>query len=155
MKWILILIAILVLAAVIALFVLGKQSETGQVAGIIDGKLRPCPDNPNCVCSEYPLDTGHFIEPLNLSEQSVEELLPILAIIVTEMGGKTKNIGTDHLHVTFSSAIFGFVDDFEIRIDSTEALIHFRSASRVGRSDLGTNRKRVELFRAHVNDDLK
>jgi uncharacterized protein (DUF1499 family) len=47
---------------------------------------------------------------------------------------------------TFASALFGFVDDLEIRIDAEVGSIHLRSASRVGKSDLGANRKRVEII---------
>jgi len=43
--------------------------------------------------------------------------------------------------------LFGFVDDLEIRIDAEVSVIHLRSASRVGKSDLGANRKRVEMIK--------
>jgi len=52
----------------------------------------------------------------------------------------------DYLAATFSSAIFGFVDDLEVRIDSVQNTGHIRSASRVGHSDGGVNRKRIELL---------
>ncbi|PZO25782.1 MAG: DUF1499 domain-containing protein, partial [Betaproteobacteria bacterium] len=42
---------------------------------------------------------------------------------------------------------FGFVDDVEFRIDQGSGLLHVRSASRVGYSDLDANRKRVEQIR--------
>jgi uncharacterized protein (DUF1499 family) len=41
-----------------------------------------------------------------------------------------------------------FVDDVEFLLVPAERVIHVRSASRVGYSDLGTNRKRVEALRA-------
>jgi len=53
---------------------------------------------------------------------------------------------TDYIAATFTSRLFGFVDDLEIRIDTDAGLIHFRSASRVGRGDFSANRKRVELI---------
>lgn len=48
-----------------------------------------------------------------------------------------------YLHVEFRSRVFGFVDDVEFGFDDGDALIHFRSASRTGYSDLGVNRKRM------------
>jgi uncharacterized protein (DUF1499 family) len=45
------------------------------------------------------------------------------------------------------SLVFRFVDDVEIRFDDAAKLIHFRSASRLGRSDFGVNRARMEGVR--------
>jgi uncharacterized protein (DUF1499 family) len=52
-----------------------------------------------------------------------------------------------YIAATFTSKVFKFVDDFEIRIDAEEHQLHIRSASRIGYSDLGVNRRRVEQFR--------
>jgi uncharacterized protein (DUF1499 family) len=67
------------------------------------------------------------------------------------MGGSFQAESDNYLASTFSSAIFGFVDDLEIRLDSTQNLIHIRSSSRVGYSDAGINRKRAGLFKALYN----
>lgn len=66
---------------------------------------------------------------------------------IQEMGGVIHNETDDYIAATFISRIFGFVDDLEIRIDQNHRALHFRSASRVGYSDGGVNRKRVELFK--------
>lgn len=50
-------------------------------------------------------------------------------------------------HVECRTKIFRFVDDLEIAFDDAASAIHVRSASRVGKSDLGANRKRVETLR--------
>ena len=142
------LIAILVVVAVIALFVLGKVSESGQAPGIVDGRLTHCPEKPNCVCSEYHRDARHFIEPLELTDQSAENGAAKVRAIIIELGGVIKSERADYIAATFTSPLFRFVDDLEIRIDRDEALIHFRSASRVGHGDLGANLKRVELIQA-------
>jgi uncharacterized protein (DUF1499 family) len=57
-----------------------------------------------------------------------------------------------YLHAEFRSRLLGFVDDVEFSIDEAEQLIHFRSASRVGYSDLGVNRKRMEEFLRRYKD---
>jgi uncharacterized protein (DUF1499 family) len=46
----------------------------------------------------------------------------------------------------------GFVDDVEFFLDEGANVIHVRSASRLGQSDLGVNRKRVETIRAKFNE---
>lgn len=51
-----------------------------------------------------------------------------------------------YLHAEFTSALFRFVDDVEFLIDPDAKQIHFRSASRVGYSDLGANRRRMEAI---------
>jgi len=55
--------------------------------------------------------------------------------------------GETYLHAEFTSAVFRFVDDVEFLLDDAEKVVHVRSASRVGHSDLGVNRKRVEALR--------
>jgi uncharacterized protein (DUF1499 family) len=54
----------------------------------------------------------------------------------------------DYWHVEFTTLIMRYVDDVEFRFDPKEPAIQVRSASRVGYSDLGVNRKRVEAIRA-------
>ncbi len=53
----------------------------------------------------------------------------------------------DYLHAEERSRLFRFVDDLELLAAPDGELI-VRSASRVGRSDLGVNRRRVERLRA-------
>ena len=55
---------------------------------------------------------------------------------------------TDYLHAECASAIFGFVDDLELHLRTTEGMIAVRSAARLGYSDLGVNRRRIENLRA-------
>ena len=51
------------------------------------------------------------------------------------------------LTAEYRSLIFRFIDDVDFLLDEKEGVIHFRSASRVGYSDLGANRKRMERIR--------
>jgi uncharacterized protein (DUF1499 family) len=59
--------------------------------------------------------------------------------VITESNG--------YLYAEFTSTIFRFVDDVEFLIDVKAQVIHVRSASRLGTSDLGVNRTRVEKIR--------
>jgi len=143
MEKILIIVAALFLAVLLTLFILGYRSSAGVATGLIEGRLRPCPDKPNCVNSEFVSDTEHYIEPLVYSADDAARVLPRLKTIIGEMGGNIEAEETNYLAVTFTSSIFRFVDDLEIRIDSNRRSIHLRSASRVGYGDAGINRKRV------------
>jgi uncharacterized protein (DUF1499 family) len=68
--------------------------------------------------------------------------------ILKEQGGRIEEETTGYLRATFTTRVFRFVDDLELRIDERNGLIQVRSASRVGFSDMGLNRKRVENLRA-------
>jgi uncharacterized protein (DUF1499 family) len=147
LKILTIIIASLVLLAIVAFSVLGFMSQSGQASGLAEGKLANCPGTPNCICSEYPADVDHYIEPLVYSEQNVAVVLPRLNAIIRQMGGSLLVEQADYLVATFISSIFRFVDDLEIRIDTVQKMIHLRSASRVGHGDRGVNRKRVEQLK--------
>ena len=150
-RWFLALALIIGLAFVVLALVSRKQPKTGKV----DGQLRPCPDRPNCVCSE---DAGKpsFIKPVNFSD-TPERAWKDLEEVVGEIGGKIEKEENGYLWATFTTKVFRFVDDVELRMDETRGVIHIRSASRVGYSDMGANRKRVESLRAELQkkDDEK
>jgi len=63
------------------------------------------------------------------------------------MQGSVRVESDTYIAAIFTSPLFGFVDDFEIRLDMAQKVIHIRSASRVGYSDGGANKKRTELFK--------
>lgn len=147
MKTILIITSLLLAAFIILFFILGVMSRTGKAPGLVDGSLARCPDKPNCVCSEQIDDTRHFIAPIVVPDNITLNILSVAREIILDMGGTIQAETDQYLAATFTSAVFGFVDDFEIRIDPTRNVIHIRSASRVGHSDMGVNRKRAERFR--------
>jgi len=136
----------LLLAGILYFAFLGmlSQQEPDNL-GLHEGKLQPCSDAPNCVCSEAEQrgDVLHFISPLSAKHEAWKRLQ---AVIVAQ-GGILKTVNAHELHATFSSPLFHYVDDVECRWDEAANVIHIRSASRVGHSDLGANRKRVEALR--------
>lgn len=111
----------------------------------VDGKLRPCPDSPNCVSSESDRASSR-VEPLTF-KGSPEKAWSDLKETIRELGGKIQEEREGYLWATFTSRVFRFVDDVEFRMVLTDGMIHVRSGSRVGYSDLGVNRKRVEKLR--------
>ena len=146
------LLAGLVLAFLIYLFALGQSSRAGAPPGMNDGSLATCPDTPNCVCSEYPADSAHFIEPLPMTGANKTQTLAALTAAVDALGGRVASLEDEYLAASFTSGLFRFVDDVEFRIDVAGEVVHVRSASRVGRSDLGANRQRVESLREFLRD---
>jgi uncharacterized protein (DUF1499 family) len=116
--------------------------------GVKDGKLASCPSSPNCVSSQSPTsDSTHFIEPLTYTS-SPEAAMQALKSVIQDME-RTKIITEEknYLYAEFTSALMGFVDDVEFYLDESAGVIHVRSASRLGESDLGVNRKRIEEIR--------
>jgi uncharacterized protein (DUF1499 family) len=101
-----------------------------------------CPDKPNCINSHYKEDKDHHLAPLKYktTKEQAKELL--LKVIAREPSAKVVTNKEDYLHVEYTSSLFKFVDDVEFHFHK-EGLIHFRSASRSGYSDLGVNRKRM------------
>lgn len=110
-------------------------------------ELPGCPSSPNCVVSQgHDADEAHYIEPLKLGADPVAEWLA-LREVVQSLGGELKRSDERYLHFEFRSRIFGFVDDVECLLNEDARQVEIRSASRVGHSDLGVNRKRVEKIR--------
>ena len=152
---ILIILGVISLIMLGRLYMLGNTSKTGKPPGVVSGRLSACPDKPNCVSSESADDPSHYISPLHYPTSMSEETMDLLKGVIQEVGGEITAEEGAYLSATFTSALFGFVDDVECRDDRANHTIHLRSASRVGHSDFGVNRKRVafisSLFQKRVN----
>ena len=154
MKTVSIILPILIVTFIVLLFNYREISKAGEAPGLVEGILSKCPNKRNCVCSEYKNDANHYIAPIILPQNSTVDTFSLLKNVIQEMGGNVQVESCDYLAATFTSAIFKFVDDLEIRIDSTQEVIHIRSASRVGYSDMGVNRKRTELLKKLFNNEV-
>jgi uncharacterized protein (DUF1499 family) len=122
------------------------KAAAGIELGVHDGKLAACPSTPNCVSSQA-FDAAHAIEPI-IYDTSLADAKSRLRQTISEMP-RTRLIREtgNYLHFEFTTRIMRFVDDVEFYFDDAARRIHVRSASRVGRSDFGVNRKRVEAIR--------
>jgi uncharacterized protein (DUF1499 family) len=147
MKIVIIIIVTLIVGAILVLFVLGQMSQSGEANGLFETKLTKCPDKPNCICTEFEADATHYIDPIVFTQSNDLGFLSRLKNSIREMGGSIQAEADNYLAFTFTSSIFKFVDDLEIRIDTDQKMIHVRSASRVGHSDRGVNKKRIEQFK--------
>lgn len=142
-----IVIVLFVISGVL-LTVLSCASNPPKVQ-LVDGRLRACPNSPNCVSSESDSASSR-VEPLTF-QGPAEKAWSDLKETIREMGGKIEEEHDGYLWATFTSRVFRFVDDVEFRMVSTDGMIHVRSGSRVGYSDLGVNRRRVEKLRTLFN----
>lgn len=126
------------------LFIGGCSGSMPSNIGLKDGRLAPCPSSPNCVSSYEAPSNSHYSPAYNGTRS---ELLNVLksfsnAKIISNTG--------NYIHVEFSSSVFGFVDDAEFVIVPSAAKIHFRSAARLGYSDLGVNKRRMNKIRRMI-----
>lgn len=121
-------------------FLSACAGEPPQDIGVVDGRLTACPDSPNCVTS-YASDETHGIAPLQATLEQVRGALNGME--------RTNIVNQDgnYLYVEFTTALMGYVDDVEFLYDPAAGVTHVRSASRLGYSDLGANRKRIEALR--------
>lgn len=142
--WLLIPLA-LVLVPAVWLFIQARLSERPVEAGLREGKLRPCPDSPNCVSTEADSEE-HKIDPWPYSGTAEEALEGLKRLLESTPRAELVSSEGRYLHAKFRTPLLGFVDDVEFLVDPEASVVRYRSASRVGYSDLGTNRARMESF---------
>jgi uncharacterized protein (DUF1499 family) len=136
-----------VLAAWILVLLWFRLSSRPPVSlGAPDGRLTPCPQTRNCVCTQD-TDPRHRIGPLPFTGSPAEALASLSTLLARLPRVRIVSVTDSYLHAEFRSLLFRFVDDIEFLIDGAAKVIHFRSASRAGRSDLGVNRRRMEGIR--------
>lgn len=135
--------------AVYLLYMVGLAMYSWQrpVLGTVNGALTPCGSKPNCVCSEgspaertvaaLPIGKQSAAEAFDRARDSVESL-PRVTLITAEPG---------YARYECCTQLFRFADDIELLLDEAAGVIHVRSSSRVGYSDMGVNRRRVEEIR--------
>ena len=111
----------------------------------LDLRLEPCPQSPNCVSSQA-WDPSQRVPPFTFVGTAGDALDALAALIAADPAATIVERRDIYLHAEYRSRIFGFVDDLELVADEEGGLVHVRSASRRGWSDLGVNRRRVEAL---------
>jgi uncharacterized protein (DUF1499 family) len=154
------LVAVLLAAGVVAGVALHTVMTEGDTMfagkrpaniGAKDGKLAPCRRSPNCVSSQAdPSDSIHYIAPIPYRAAPVEAIAAVRKAVESLPRTRIVRHDPDYLYAEFRSKLMGFVDDVEFTYDDRAGLIQVRSASRLGRGDLGVNRKRIEAIRARI-----
>jgi uncharacterized protein (DUF1499 family) len=110
--------------------------------GVTDGKLKECPDSPNCISTQSS-DPVHHMDPIVYRGDDKEAFDRIIKVINSMDRTKIITKTDNYIHAEYTTKLMRFVDDVEFYFDFKNKTIHFRSASRVGYSDMGLNRKRM------------
>ena len=122
--------------------------------GVSNGKLAECPSSPNCVSSQANVGDKHYIEPIVLKASMASAHDKVMSVLESSKRAKVVVNEENYIHAEFTSAVFRFVDDVEFlfaKEHDGEVVVDIRSASRVGHSDFGVNRKRMEDIRDKLN----
>lgn len=127
------------------------MTSTPTQSSAIDRKLPDCGNSPNCVSSQADIhDRQHFILPFEIKSNAQQAWEALKAVILKQPRMVITHETHNTLHAEATSLVFRFVDDINVILDADAELIHIRSASRVGHSDFGVNRKRIEALRAEL-----
>lgn len=158
-----------VLWALLGLFLLlvlvgqlgGLQGQPPTDLGVREGRLKAPSTTPNSVSSQARLWPGHpqaeaaQIDPLPLHNgDAAATMAALVAVVRSAPGAVVVQSTPEYLYAQFTSPLFKFTDDVEFWVDPAAGVIHVRSASRLGASDLGANRQRVQALRAHLARQL-
>ncbi len=117
--------------------------------GVRDGRLKPSPGTPNAVCSQA-RDGRHEIAPLTYATTAQRAMEALVGIVEATARTRIVSRTSDYLYAEYASTLLGFVDDVEFWFEPNTKLIQVRSASRVGHSDFGVNRARIEAVRKRL-----
>jgi len=117
--------------------------------GVTNGALKAPPSSPNAVSSQA-AGGYHRIAPLTYESGQSQAMETIKAIVGSTPNTRIVETRPDYLYAEYASALLGFVDDVEFYFSPGAHIIHVRSASRLGHSDFGVNRKRIEAIRARL-----
>jgi uncharacterized protein (DUF1499 family) len=135
-----------VVLPVAALGGLSAMQKRPEGLGERFGRLADCPATPNCVSSQAS-DPGHAVEPIAFEGPADEAFERLKDVVQALPRTRIISAADGYLYAECTSALFRFVDDVEFLVDAEAQVIHCRSASRVGHSDLGVNRRRIERVR--------
>ena len=153
-KWFVIVFVLLVVVAVAAGQLGFLQGTAPTDLGVRDGKLKPPSMTENSVSSQAALYPDHpqrkyaDIAPLPVKGEGPASIAQIKAIVEGTDGAKVVKSEPGYLYAQFTTKLMKYVDDVEFWFDPAANAIQVRSASRVGRGDMGVNRKRIEAVRS-------
>ena len=154
LQWIAIAVLVLVVAGIAAGRAGWLQGRTPEDLGWRDGRLKPPSKRPNSVSSQAGLHPDHprrayaQIEPLAYSGDGAAAMARLEARLASMPGARVQRREPGYLYATFTTPLMRYVDDVEFALDPKAQVIELRSASRLGHSDRGLNRSRIEDIRS-------
>jgi uncharacterized protein (DUF1499 family) len=123
---------------------IGCAGERANNLGVREGLLSVCPASPNCVSSQAD-DEKHRIAPLVFTGDADAAFARLKLVLGQRADVTLTEELPGYLRVELRTLLF--VDDGEFLLDRKQSVIQVRSASRLGYSDLGKNRSRMEEIR--------
>lgn len=156
-KWIVSLVVVLGLALLVAGQLGLFQGAAPYDLGVQNGRLKPPAAVPNSVSSQaglypkHPQRVSAQIAPLALVGDGPATLAKIKALAQTSANATVIQHEPDYLYLQYRSRLMKFVDDVEFWYDPANQVVQVRSASRIGKGDLGANRARIESLRAELS----
>lgn len=130
---------------IVSLLLVACAGERPQNLGAREGVLAACPSSPNCVSSQA-RDERQRIAPLAIGGDGAAAFARLVQVARQRPDATVVEQQPGYLRLELRTRLF--VDDAEFLLDTGRSVIQVRSASRIGYSDLGKNRARVEEIRA-------
>lgn len=150
-KLLIALVAVVVLGLIarvaIGFFSANKVATGLTVNNANEAALSGCDDLRNCTASTA-ITTSNHVEPFDYIGPASDVINKFSTLIASQSHTKIVQQDANYLHATYKTALLGFTDDLELLLDESTGILQVRSASRLGKSDLGANRKRIEALRA-------
>lgn len=145
-----IVFGILVIMLILIIVMMAKNMKTPEL-GVENGQFKPLSSNPNGVSSQAK-DDSKLVETLPFSGDL--EATKTLLLEVCKSYGDVKIIREErtYIHVVFTTGKMKFNDDAEFYLDEEKQLVHYRSESRIGYSDMGLNRERYDALASSYNE---
>lgn len=153
-KWIVVFVFVLALGAIAAGQLGLLRGKAPADLGVRNGRLKAPALTPNSVSSQATLYADHpqrayaQIAPLALQGDGPATIAKIKSLLQANGAVVVVNSEADYVYAQFTSRLMQYVDDVEFWFDPGNRVVHVRSASRIGKSDLGANRARVESIRS-------
>ncbi|MEE1673872.1 DUF1499 domain-containing protein [Agarivorans aestuarii] len=135
---------IVVIVLVVLGFMVFKNLSTPSDLGLQSGRLAPLASSPNGVSSYAEGEKKVAALPFKADLKSTQ--LAALRAFAHMPNNKVISRDEQYVHSVFFSPTVGYRDDVELHFDQAEHLVHFRSQSRVGYSDMGINNQRYQEF---------
>jgi len=139
--------AVVLVLWLLARLLISAISDRPNNLGVANGRLAPCPDYPNCVCS-FATDDVHHIEPMSFSGTPVQARDRLVAVLESMPRVSLVVVDKNYVYAEAKTAGFGYVDDIEFLVDEAAGVIHIRSGARLPYYDFHVNLNRVESVRA-------
>ena len=159
LRWTLYTATILVVLALLGIAAGRLGLLTGKPPadlGVREGKLKAPSTRPNSVSSQAALWPGHpqlayaSIAPLAVAGDGAAAMAKLRRLVESTPGARVVQGDAGYLRAEYTTPLMRYTDDVEFWFDAAAGVVQVRSASRLGYSDRGANRARIEALRARL-----